>query len=87
MLKSIQLANAVTIVCVACYILFFIVVAMAPDLVYTYMASMALGYDFSGMEFPENLDLGLAALGLICMAASIWVFVFLTVWLYNRMVK
>jgi hypothetical protein len=84
MLQPIKFANAVTVVCVICQILYIIFINVVPNLVYTYMASMVPGYNFSSLESKENINFGLAFLGVILMAVSVWIFTYVVIWLYSR---
>jgi hypothetical protein len=87
MLQPIKLANAATLICVVAQILYIVVAAIVPGVVYKYISSMMPGYDLSLVETTEGVNYGSAFVGLIAMAVSIWVFVCLTILLYNRWTK
>ena len=87
MLQPIKFANAVTVICVICQIIYIAVVALAPELLYLYLGSMAPGFDLSSIESEEGINLGFAFPGLILMAISVWILTYAVIWLYNRWAK
>ena len=84
MLKPTKLANAAALVAVVCQLLYIIVVAVAPGLLYWYVYSMVPGYDLSAVKSSAAINYGMAIVGLILMAISVWVVVYVVVWLYNK---
>lgn len=84
MFKATKLANAAAIVAIVCQVLYIIVVAIAPGLLYWCMRSMVPGYDLSVLESSAGINYGMALVGLILMAVSVWVMVYVVAWLYNR---
>lgn len=87
MLQPIKLSNAATLICVVAQLLYIATAAVVPGVVYKYVSGMVPGYDLSVIETTEGVNYGLAFMGLISMAISVWIFVYLTVWLYNRWTK
>ncbi len=87
MLQPVKLANAVTLVSVLCHIIYIVVVLFAPDLIHIYIGSMTPAYDISLIESAPGINWPFTLMGLALMAVSVWVFVFLSAWLYDRFVK
>lgn len=87
MLKPLKMANAATIVTVICHVIYLIVLAITPRVIHQYVASMSPGYDLSGIETSDPMGPGLVVLGVIMTGLTVWVLVFVIVWLYNKMEK
>jgi len=88
MLQPTKLANAAALVCAAGQVVYILLIVLAPGLVHTYVVSLTPGYDLSAIEpRDQGMDYGNALLGVVFVAISIWVWVFITVKLYNRWVK
>jgi len=85
MLKPIKFANAATIIAVVCYIIYMVVLIFTPQLIHTYAESMYPGYDMSVIRATDNITIGFILTGLVSIALSVWVLVFTTIWLYNRL--
>lgn len=87
MLQPIRFANAVTLICVICQIIYLVVVFIAPGLIHLYAASMAPGYNLSAIETTESPNLNFSLIGVVFMALTVWIFTYFVIRLYNRWAK
>lgn len=76
MLHPIKLANAATIVFVIYYIVLVIIATAIPDLAFT-----APGYGVS----TDDINWGYLILGLVIAAVIVWILVFATISIYNKL--
>ncbi len=86
MLKPTKLANASSVVALACYIVYLVVLTAFPKLIHIYVTSMSPGFNLSSIE-SNDVSSGFSLLGAAMIVLSVWVLVYATIRLYNNLGK
>lgn len=86
MLSEFAFANSLAIVTGLLYIVFVILLLLAPNLFKFLFNTQFLGADVASL-FPRRISAGTFAGTLVTLVVSAWVFGYAWVWLYNRLAR
>ena len=86
MLSEFAFANSLAILTGLLYIVFVILLLLAPNLFKFLFNTQFLGADVASL-FPRRLSAGSFAGTLVTLVVSGWIFGYAWVWLYNRLPK
>lgn len=87
MLKPVPFANAATIVMVAVYVICRLLVGIMPTGMFSLMQTWVHTVNLEGLQMMGSFSFGSFVWGLIVMAAVVWVVVYTTIALYNRLAQ
>ncbi len=79
-------ANSLAILTAALYTVFYLVSLIAPGFFRLLFNAQFLGTDVASL-LPKPLSLGSFIVTLVIMVITVWVFVSIWAWLYNRLSK
>ena len=86
MLSEFAFANSLAILTGLLYIVFVILLLLAPNLFRFLFNTQFLGADVASL-FPRRISVGRFAGTLVTLVVSAWVFGYAWAWLYNRLLK
>ena len=86
MLSEFALADSLAILSGLLYIVFVIVLLLAPNVFKFLFNAQFLGADVASL-FPRRISVGRFAGTLVTLVVSAWVFGYAWAWLYNRLLK
>ena len=86
MLSEFAFANSLAILTALLYIVFVILLVLAPNLFKFLFNTQFLGADVASL-FPRRISAGRFAGTLVTLVVSGWIFGYAWAWLYNRLPK
>ncbi len=86
MLREFAFANSLAILTGLLYIVFVILLLLAPNLFKFLFNTQFLGADVASL-FPRSISAGRFTGTLVTLVVSAWVFGYAWVWLYNRLAR
>ena len=85
MLKPVPFANAAAIVAASVYVLCRVLVAIMPNVLFGMMQTWVHTVNLESLQLDESLSFGTFLGGLISLVVLVWLLVYATIALYNRL--